>query len=166
MKKRTLFIWPLVSAFVCLLFFAGCPSDPPVEDEPMDTALKGTWTNKYTNEKDARTFTIEEDGHFEARLNPFRDEKYLGWGTVRGKLVQRSGNYTMTGMSATPQDPNNEDAKAWTSNVTFVQGRPVKIELKIDTDGKALFTFSAVGSGLVPDQIKQFFGGDYYKVEP
>jgi hypothetical protein len=154
----------LICAFVGLLLFAGCPSDPPVEDKPMDTALAGTWANHFTDEEDKRTFTITDEGNFNALLNPHRDDKYLGWGAVSGKLVQREGNYTMREMSAVPQDSENEDAKAWTSGVTFVQGKPVKIELKADAYGNRFFVFSAVGSGTIADQIEQFFGGSYYEV--
>jgi hypothetical protein len=158
MKKRRLLICAFVSVFVCLLLLAGCSSDPPVEDKPMDKALKGSWTNRETG-NDKRTFTIEEDGHFKALLNPLMGTSYMGWGNVSGKLVQRDGNYTMRDLSGTPKDPGAE----WTGLVSSVQGKPVKIELANDEDGKAFFTFSAVGSDSTADQIKTFFGGVYYE---
>ena len=141
MKKITRFT---VIAFLAagMLIVGGCPKVE--EDEPIDPALEGYWSNELTGD-DERTFTIKHDGSFSATLNPGGT---MGWGTVTGKLSKDGNNYLMSGMDEIT------GATSWGSTVSLYND-PVQIEF---SDNNDTFTLTSGNSA-----IQTFFGGTYHR---
>lgn len=141
----------VVLAVICMMMFTSCPQDEEDPYDPIDSQLKGSWSNEAVGENkgnDKRTFDIQANGNFTARINPAGQ----GWGTVRGKLVRKDGDYLMININGTTDD----NPPGWGSSAgSITKGKFCQMTF-YDNDK---FNFGSIGNSIIVD----FFGGDYYR---
>jgi len=129
-----------------LLFLGGCPKEEEEEDT-VAPGLVGNWSNRKA-EDELKTFAINADGSFTAKLNPYPSSEGGGFGTVTGLLIREGSDYKMNNMRETT-------GISWGSAVGIYNGRYVQIVLSAND---TVFTLSSADS-----TVHRFFGGTYFK---
>jgi len=131
-----------------VLFFGGCSSDKDKDDNDntINSGLVGKWSNDVSGNGN-RTFTIDSDGSFTVKLNPYLIDGQQG--VVEGVLIRDGRDYKMNNMK-------EKTGKEWGAAVSGFDGTFVQITL---SKSNTVFTLGCKKNPIV----EQFFGGDYYK---
>jgi len=144
MKRKDFFYFTAMALLTAsMLILGGCPEE--LGENKVDSGLVGNWSNEETG-NDLKTFTINSDGSFSARLSP---EGADGEGTVTGVLIKEESEYVMNNMTETT-------GRDWGSLVSFYNDTNVQITL---SNNNNTFVLRCADKPIVDD----YFGGTYYR---
>jgi hypothetical protein len=164
MKKKNVFGYAgIILAVVCALVLAGCPQEPENNDEKLDERLFYSWTNDpnddYTTDNGLigleKTFTIEKNGAFTAKINV----AFIGALEAQGisippDLTDPVVNGTISNIVSVMGGGTGVDGLAWT-----VKGKLKKVEGEIHVMQEMSATGKPIAMGentIDPNSVKAF----------
>jgi hypothetical protein len=133
----------MVLLAVGVLFLGAC-SDQAAEENTVDSGLVGNWSNGLSG-NDEKTFSINPDGSFTAKLSPYENQQ----GEVEGVLIKDGSDYKMNNM-------REKTGATWGAAVGIYNGTYVQITLSANNTA---FELKCKANNIV----EQFFGGTYHK---
>ena len=173
MKKRFVITMELILLAVCLLFFAGCPTDSPSEDPPPPVItlnpypLPGSGNdnvlgNAYTYEKDdvsQNSFVLQKNLDFTTAVKMPAGEDLLEF-NVMGHISVNSITSTVITGTVTKMSADDSVMNAQISPLSGLVG--ITLTFNHATEGSHT-VLAVLFTGPVADEANALMGGNFNK---